>query len=437
MTALKTFDPAVLLGDRLGLTLYGIFAEDHLSNRTSKAKMLYEQFVRYFPGERGIYAPAHFAALIDSIRSEGFSPYNPIFANPEEFALMNGSHRAATAIQLGISSVPYVLRYNDDRVDESIFSDILGRDAFQFLKAKQAEYIARCDELTALRCRIRMIMREHPASFQTSFSSVTRVPALRCYQGFERLGILGKRPAEARIATYRLAEFLNTSMRVLDIGCNVGFGSLILSQHVASVDGFDVDPAYIGVSSLVRDYLGVTNCSFSTRSLIDFHPDVPYDCVVATAVHGWSGLSFGDYVKKLVSWTAPEGIMLIESHELDAEFDWRQKKAFFETYFDILHHGFIDDVDTRQYQSEYREFLLLRKRPKVDYSKLQFSTELSMSAVPKIIPDQNRCILEVGQRVLSTGSAFVRACGAFTLCALPAGLALHIRSLVNRRYQAP
>jgi len=431
MTALKTFDPAILLGDRLELTLYGVLVEDHLGNKHIDAKWLYERFIRHFPGERGVHDPARFGALIDGIRSEGFSLYDPIFANPEEFTLLNGSHRCATAIQLGITTVPYVLRYADDHVEESIFKDVLGADDFQFLKAKQEEYIARCDKLTALRCHIRMVMREHPASFQAPFSSPTRVPALRCYQGYESVGILGKRPTEARIATYRIAEFLNKSMRVLDIACNVGFGSLVLSRHVAHVDGFDLDPAYLAIGVLARDYLGVKNCSFSASSLADFRPDVLYDCILATAVHGWSGLPFGDYIKKVASWATPEGIILIESHELDAELDWRQKKAFLENYFDVLHQGFIDDVDRKQYESEFREFLLLRKRRGFNYSRLDFTGPLLVAHGPTVVANQNRSIREIGGRVLSTGKAFARACAALLLCALPAGLATRVRSLVS------
>ena len=192
----KTFDPAILLGDRLGLTLYGMFVEAYLLGDFREEERLYRKFINHFPGEKQLHTPENFGRLIDNVKEFGLDPAMPVYANPDEYSLIEGSHRCAIAIQLGIKKVPYNLRFKDDRVDSKLFQKIFSRDELDQIYIRQAEYIDRCDASTAFRCRVRMIMREHADSFQAPFSSRTKIPCLRPYQGFAPAGILGKRPSE-------------------------------------------------------------------------------------------------------------------------------------------------------------------------------------------------------------------------------------------------
>ena len=80
MNYYETFDPAILLGDRLGLTLYGMFVEAYLSGSYEAEATLYSKFIRYFRKERAVHNPANFAALIDSIRANGMHPASPVAA---------------------------------------------------------------------------------------------------------------------------------------------------------------------------------------------------------------------------------------------------------------------------------------------------------------------------------------------------------------------
>jgi cyclopropane fatty-acyl-phospholipid synthase-like methyltransferase len=205
-------------------------------------------------------------------------------------------------------------------------------------------------------------MRQTPNAFYAPFSSKTKIPAMRPYQSSHALGVLGKRPAEKRFEIYDLLKYLHQGISALEIGCNVGFFSLVVAKHAGEMEAFDVEPAYIKIAELARLFFKTTNCSFRVDSVKTFHPDRQYDLVVSTAIHGWSGLSFADYMQLIDKSTKPGGIILFESHEVDTEKDWPDKKNALVDRFELLDHGLIDDVDKNMYASEMREFLILKKQ---------------------------------------------------------------------------
>jgi hypothetical protein len=58
------------------------------------------------------------------------------------------------------------------------------------------------------------------------------------------------------------------------------------------------------------------------------------------------------------------------------EKDWPAKRDFLLANFDLVDSGIIDDVDTGMYESEFREFLILKKRPRWDYAGSSFEPTL-------------------------------------------------------------
>jgi len=361
MNYYETFDPAILLGDRLGLSLYVMFVEATLAGKYQMEGQLYRKFINHFPGERRLHTPERFRDLINAVKSSGFNPRLPVYANPDEYSLIEGSHRCSIAIQLGIHKVPYNLRFQDDRVDNQVFRKIFSASELELLLARQDEYIDRCNKTTAFRCRVRRLMRENSASFQAPFSSRTKIPCLRPYQSLEAAGIAGKRPSAKRMKIYELAKHLRKDMVGLEIGCNVGFFSLTVAPYLSHLDAFDVDASYIEVARLAQRYCSVDNCSFTARSLREFIPERQYDLVISTAVHGWSGLKFSEYLALLDRCAAPRALLLFESHEIDSENQWDDNRKQLLDRFSLLESGLIDDVDRSMYASEMREFLVLRK----------------------------------------------------------------------------
>lgn len=377
MSYLRHFNPACLLGDRLELSIYGLFVEEYLAGRLNHAVTIYKKVMKHFPEEAAVHTQENFISLIECIRANGFSQYNPVFANPDELTLLDGSHRCAIAIQLGVHSVPFARRFIDDQVSDARFLAILGEEDYAIVKEKQSAYIDNCDPLMSLKCRIRSHMRANVSSFNSPFSSPTAIPALRCYQAMESLGIRGKRLSEKRVRLYGLDRFVSSTTRLLDVGCNVGFFSMTLAKLVGQVDAFDPDQAYIDLANMVREFSSINNCRFSVATVQTFRPESKYDLLVTSAIHGWSGMPFEVYVATIAEWVEPNGLIFIESHELDAERDWRTKKTWLGSHFDIVHDGFIDDVDDLVYQSEFREFLILRKRRGHDYSQLRYDRPIS------------------------------------------------------------
>jgi SAM-dependent methyltransferase len=177
-------------------------------------------------------------------------------------------------------------------------------------------------------------------------------------------------------------------MRVLEVGCNVGFFSLEISELVGHLDAFDADPCYRPVSELVQTFCQLRNCKFLTASVHDFSPpDLgQYDCIISTAVHGWSKLRFDQYVSRITEWLRPGGLLLFESHELNAETQWPDKRGLLLRHFDLVDHGLIDDVDTQMYESELREFFLLRKRETEDYSRMTLPSSPTEAMSPQRRP---------------------------------------------------
>ncbi|HEY2387435.1 MAG TPA: class I SAM-dependent methyltransferase [Candidatus Binatia bacterium] len=361
---IRTFDPRELLGDRLGLSLYCRFAQDHLAGQDGLALQMYEQFIAYFNEQRE-HSAARFKVLIDGLRSGGFDPTRPVYANPREHTLKNGSHRVATAIALGLEQIPYNLSFEETRTPNEVFPKIFASDQLASLLAWQDELIEQCGGLTTLRCRVRRLMRQHPQSFSAAFSSKTKIPVARLYQGHEKLGLLGKRPTEKRFAAYGLGQYLQPHMSVLEMGCNDGFLSIEIAERVRSVTSFDVDAAYVAIGKMVSAHLGRTNTDFRVSSFEQFADARTFDAVVACAVHGWVSVSFQQFVTKILGFLAPGGLLLLESHELDCHPEWAEQRRLLLEHFEVLRSGLIDDVDGEMYASEMREYLVLRRKSAV------------------------------------------------------------------------
>ena len=365
MDFVKTFDPRLLLGDRLDLTLYRMFTEAHLSGAGGPAETMYRRFTRRLAADPALKVD-QFVELIESVRSHGCDPRAPVLANPREFTLREGADLCAIAMHLGITEVPFSLRFRDTRLADTKFRRALGREKFQLLQRKREEYIEACEPAIAMKCRLRMHMHDHMNSFQKAYAIPSMIRTLRFYQGFERLNIPGVRPVERRLALYELPGHLNRSMRALDIGCNVGFFALALSEHVKSVEALDPNPDYIEVAERVKAFLRVSNCRFLVAHVEDYRPEEPVDFLASAAIHRYLRLPFYTYVRTLSGWVRPGGLILFESHDLVEETDWPEKKAWLLAHFDWLAGGVVDDVDDRMYESELREFLLLRNRGTVE-----------------------------------------------------------------------
>jgi 2-polyprenyl-3-methyl-5-hydroxy-6-metoxy-1,4-benzoquinol methylase len=354
------FDPRTLLGDRLGIALYVYCAHSILEGRSEQALYLYKKFISYFRGEVHEHTPENFITLIHSIKQKGFDPHYPVEANPKEQMLLNGSHRVAAAIALNITEIPYSLVFHDNRTDDALFSKIFTKDELTFLQDCQEKLINSLPEPLRLICKVRRFMRAHEQSFKAPFSSNNSVGALRLYQADDELGLSGKRNTRIRWSAYGLENLLTGSEEVLEIGCNVGLFSRKIAKHIKHLDAFDANDKYIDVARLVATHTGCNNIRFFKGRLPGVNLEKSYDFIISCAIHGWTGMNFLDYCRLLLAHVKPNGLILLESHEILCEKDWGQKRGLLAKYGKIVTKGLIDDVDHNIYQSEIREFIILR-----------------------------------------------------------------------------
>ncbi len=165
------------------------------------------------------------------------------------------------------------------------------------------------------------------------------------YQSYEALNIKGQRPTERRFVEYNLKKYLNKNQSVIDIGCNVGFFSLYISDYVKEIFGIDNNPILIDIANKTRDYVKKFNTTFSINDFHIFKTDKKYDVVLSFAVHLWVNMSFEEYAFKFMSLT--KDIIVIESHDPDKEdIDWSDKKRYFTNNgFTEVDNGSIKDDD--------------------------------------------------------------------------------------------
>ncbi|MDR1125621.1 MAG: glycosyltransferase [Deltaproteobacteria bacterium] len=360
--AFLSVDPRIFLGESLGLVLSVSFAQAYLKGDYALQEKLYAKYHTRFNEE---HSANIFISLIESIKAKGFDFSRPVAVLPELFAISDGAHRMAASIALGLPRIPYVHTFKNEIVKPEAFAKIFDARELRWLEAEQDRLLHELTPETGLLCRMRRRIIHAPASFGAApFSSRNTMPSVVVpYQGLARIGLTGKREIERRFALYGLERYLKKDMELLETGCNCGFLSWLSAKHVKRVEAFDADKNYIFLGDMLKSAYKTDNLNYSVANFESFAPTRRYDFIISCAVYGWVPLSFSAFVKRLDSWLKPGGCILFESHELPVHPEWKEHHLpYLKQTYEVLESGYIDDVDHRYYQSEYREFLILRKR---------------------------------------------------------------------------
>jgi SAM-dependent methyltransferase len=137
------------------------------------------------------------------------------------------------------------------------------------------------------------------------------------YQSFHRLGLRGFRNTEARRAQMHIGEALR-GRSVLEIGCNSGFLSLVISPGTKRYLAFDNNPFLIDIAKLAQREIGDTHVEFRVQAIEALFDDERFDVVLSFANHStWDGnmtLALEAYFAKLQRLLAPRGVLFFESH---------------------------------------------------------------------------------------------------------------------------
>jgi len=194
-----------------------------------------------------------FIALTHRIQSEGYQPevYGAItLAECDDGSTMviNGKHRLAVLMALEVREIPVVLCFANEI--KALFRDVQERSRPARFYSKSHSMIERLGRpLSGDQSRIRSLVEKiksynletwadiyHPIPFYEFRNLTTQVTFFTPYQ---RLAMILRGYQNLR------------GLRVLDLGCNVGFYSFSLAKRGAQVVGVDIRPEYIEIASCV------------------------------------------------------------------------------------------------------------------------------------------------------------------------------------------
>ena len=181
------------------------------------------------------------------------------------------------------------------------------------------------------------------------------------YQSFEMIGINSAfRSTERRFQFYDIPAYLNKGHRVVDICCNTGFLSSMLSFFVQEVYGFDRSTSLIQIAKIVAAFLNLQNVSFKVRHFEKMFVTGRYDAALALAAHGWVSMPFDAVADRIARLVKHDGWLFFESHNLlDSDKNIDEKIAKLETRgFSILREDNVPDFG----DGVPRRFYVLKKR---------------------------------------------------------------------------
>ena len=181
------------------------------------------------------------------------------------------------------------------------------------------------------------------------------------YQSFPLIGLSGQRPTDKRIDCYGLIKYLSASKDVLDIGCNVGFLDLQLSQYVRSVTGIEYNKELVRIGTDISRMLNIENVDFVNDDFLLWNKrcNKKFDVIFSFAVHYWLHVTPRIYTQIVSSLIKKNGILVIESQNINTV-----DNCFYKYVEQLIHAGFcIMDEGTIQDDGIIgREWVVLQKR---------------------------------------------------------------------------
>jgi len=185
------------------------------------------------------------------------------------------------------------------------------------------------------------------------------------YQGYDKVGVKGRRSTEQRFKSYGIEHFLTKDKRVLDIGCNCGFTTLYAGERVRHADGVEINPFLIKIGEDTRDFLGLNNVTFFASSFENFVATGQYDIVFSFAndetIDGNTKFTFKEYILKIKHLLKKDGLLIFESQAFDTDEKlFAPKLAFLKEQFGVLESKRVDsDYPTKV---KDRIFLVLKTK---------------------------------------------------------------------------
>lgn len=186
------------------------------------------------------------------------------------------------------------------------------------------------------------------------------------YQGLDQIKIDGWRPSEKRFARYDIEKYLLKTKSGLDIGCNCGFFTIVVSKYVGHINGIDINPHLVGIANDTKEFLKIPNADFFVTGFENYEPSKKFDVVFSLGndetIDGNTKFTFSEYIEKIYGLLLNDGYLIFESQAADAYEPERlePKLEILKKYFNI--------VEKKTVESEYpvnvpkRIFIILKKK---------------------------------------------------------------------------
>lgn len=146
-------------------------------------------------------------------------------------------------------------------------------------------------------------LQDHVDSQNKNWKSFVYAQDKGFYQGLEEIKIDGWRPSEKRLESYNIVRYFTNEKTALDVGCNCGFFTIVVSRYVKHIDGLDINPYLIDIGNDVKDFLGIKNVSFYNSSFEDYLIDKKYDIIFSLGndetIDGNTKFTFSQYIEKI------------------------------------------------------------------------------------------------------------------------------------------
>ena len=250
-----------------------------------------------------------FISIIETIRSDGlqsehFSPITFVECSDGSLMILNGKHRLATYLALGIVELSAIVCFGNEV--SALFQDVKERSwprGFYHRSLQSLEKIGKPKPrqkaaISSLIDRIKESKLEtwadvyHPIPFFEFRNLSTQVDNRSPYQ---RLAMI--------LSVYQDLQ----GMRILDLGCNVGFYSFSLAKRGANVTGIDSRSQYVDFAAFLARIYEVPATFIKTQIAPEFVRQAKerFDVTLCFSVLQWvisqRGMDFARQVLRSVS----------------------------------------------------------------------------------------------------------------------------------------
>jgi SAM-dependent methyltransferase len=267
----------------------------------------------------------HWRRLLDAVSSGAIDVAHCAVDVDPSLHIVRGAHWLVLALHLGVPEVRLrMFHKNVPEPHDDAWLAQRGFSAAEITQVNQAldQMLTRLGAMRLIRPDLKALHAKIDNVFRSERQGFGGKNLL--YQSCEAIERAGQRPTSRRFEIYGLESVLKKTDRVLDIGCNCGFFALKVAGYAGHVDGIDITPSLIRIGETVRDFLGISNCTFRASAFKDFKPTTNYNLILSFAVHFWLGLPMREYGARLRDMLAPSGLVLLESQDitkLDRDFE--------------------------------------------------------------------------------------------------------------------